>query len=105
MTSLNRLRINPQIMTQGGSPMHDTIDRLVGRLSLEQKVRLVTGKDFWTLYPEPAVGLRSVAVSDGPVGVRGTVDDERDTSANLPSATAIAASWDLELVARLAGLL
>jgi beta-glucosidase len=78
---------------------------LVARLSLEQKVRLLTGQDWWTLYPEPAIGLRSVALSDGPVGVRGTRHDETDPSANLPSATAIAASWDLDLVARLAGLL
>ncbi|HKT05156.1 MAG TPA: glycoside hydrolase family 3 C-terminal domain-containing protein [Rugosimonospora sp.] len=81
------------------------IDALLGKLSLEQKARLVTGADFWTLHPEPTVGLRAVAVSDGPVGVRGTVDDERDTSANLPSPTALAASWDTDLLARLAGLL
>ncbi len=81
------------------------IDALVDKLSLEQKVRLLTGADFWTLYPEPAIGLRAVALSDGPVGVRGTVDDERDTSANLPSPTALAASWDTELLARLAELL
>jgi beta-glucosidase len=81
------------------------IDALVGKLNLEQKVRLVTGADFWTLYPEPTVGLRAVAVSDGPVGVRGTVDDERDTSANLPSPTALAASWDTDLLAGMAELL
>jgi beta-glucosidase len=78
---------------------------LVARLSLEQKVRLLTGQDWWTLFPEPAIGLRSVALSDGPVGVRGTKHDETDPSANLPSATAIAASWDLALVTRLAELL
>jgi beta-glucosidase len=81
------------------------LDALVGKLSLEQKVRLVTGADFWTLHAEPAVGLRAVALSDGPVGVRGTVDDERDTSANLPSPTALAASWDTELLAGMAALL
>lgn len=85
--------------------MQVDLDALVGKLSLEQKVRLVTGADFWTLYPEPAIGLRAVALSDGPVGVRGTVDDERDTSANLPSPTALAASWDIDLLARLARLL
>jgi beta-glucosidase len=81
------------------------LDGLLGKLSLEQKVRLLTGVDWWTLYPEPAVGLRRMALSDGPVGVRGTRHDETDPSANLPSATAIAASWDVALVARLAGLL
>jgi beta-glucosidase len=81
------------------------LDALVGKLSLEQKVRLVTGADFWTRYPEPAIGLRAIATSGGPVGVRGTVDDERATSADLPSPRALAASWDIELLQRLAELL
>jgi beta-glucosidase len=66
----------------------------VGRLSLEQKVRLLTGADFWALYAEPDAGLRRVVTSDGPAGVRGESWDERDSSANVPSATALAASWD-----------
>src|SRR5689334_119593 len=73
--------------------------------SLEQKVRLLTGADFWSLYPEPAVGLRRLVVSDGPAGVRGETWDERDTSANVPSPTALAATWDEALVRELGGLL
>src|SRR4051794_18102633 len=74
-----------------------------GALSLEQKVRLLTGADFWSLYPEPAAGLRRLVVSDGPAGVRGETWDERDTSANVPSPTALAATWDEPLVERLGG--
>jgi beta-glucosidase len=85
--------------------MNVNLDALLAKLTLEQKIRLLTGADFWTLHAEPAIGLRAMALSDGPVGVRGTVHDERDSSANLPSATAIAASWDTGLVARLAELL
>jgi beta-glucosidase len=77
----------------------------VQRLSLEQKVRLLTGADFWSLYDEPAAGLRRLVVSDGPAGVRGETWDERDTSANVPSPTALAASWDEELVEQLGRLL
>src|SRR5690606_16020562 len=81
------------------------IESLLAKLTLEQKVRLVTGADWWALHPEPAVGLREIVLSDGPVGVRGRVHDDTDPSANLPSATAIAATWDLGLVERLAALL
>ncbi|QSB12864.1 glycoside hydrolase family 3 C-terminal domain-containing protein [Natronosporangium hydrolyticum] len=81
------------------------LDALVAKLTLEQKVRLLSGADWWTLAPEPAVGLRAMALSDGPVGVRGTRHDETDPSANAPSASAIAASWDVDLVADLARLL
>src|SRR3982750_3381369 len=73
----------------------------VAALSLEQKVRLLTGADFWSLYPEPAAGLRRLVVSDGPAGVRGERCDERDTSANVPSPTALAATWDETRIERL----
>ena len=77
----------------------------VARLSLEQKVRLLTGADFWSLHEEPEAGLRRLVVSDGPAGVRGETWDERDTSANVPSPTALAATWDEALVERLGALL
>jgi beta-glucosidase len=70
----------------------------VGRLTTEQKIRLLTGADFWSLHDEPAVGLRRLVVSDGPAGVRGEHWDERDTSTNIPSPTALAATWDELLV-------
>ena len=97
-------------MTQPAGSSTITLDRgdLAARtatLSLEQKVRLLTGADFWSLHPEPAVGLRRLVVSDGPAGVRGERWDERDTSANVPSPTALAASWDEALVEELGRLL
>src|SRR3954447_26749109 len=72
-------------------------DELLGRLSLEEKVRVLTGQDFWSTHPLPAIGLRSMVLSDGPSGVRGPVWDERDPSLNLPSATALSSSWDLAI--------
>ena len=86
---------------------HDEADlrSRVARLSLEQKVRLLTGADFWALYPEPAAGLGRVVTSDGPAGVRGETWDERDTSANVPSPTALAATWNCDRVAAIGRLL
>ncbi len=78
---------------------------LVARLDLPAKVALLTGADFWSLPPEPAVGLRRLVMSDGPAGVRGEAWDERSPSANVPSPTALAATWDAERVERIGGLL
>ncbi|MET8141186.1 glycoside hydrolase family 3 C-terminal domain-containing protein [Sphaerisporangium sp. NPDC005288] len=85
--------------------MTDEFDDVVRRLGLERKVRLLTGGTAWSTYAEPDAGLRSLVLSDGPVGVRGPGWDERSVSLNLPSPTALAASWDERLVERLGALL
>ena len=79
----------------------DLASRLT-QLTLEQKCRLLTGKTHWRLYGAPAVGLRPLVFSDGPVGVRGEDDQADIGSIALPNPTAMAATWDREL-ARLAG--
>ncbi|MEU4605771.1 glycoside hydrolase family 3 C-terminal domain-containing protein [Kribbella sp. NPDC023972] len=82
------------------SPTPVDFTDLLGRLTLEEKVLILTGQDFWSTHPLPTVGLRSMVLSDGPSGVRGPVWDERDPSLNLPSATALSSSWDLEIAHR-----
>ena len=76
--------------------------RLVSHLSLEQKVRLLTGMDSWVLHGVGAVGLRPMVLSDGPAGVRGTRYDRDDPSSSLPCGVALAATWDEQLVQSLA---
>lgn len=75
---------------------------LLARLTLEQKVRLLTGADSWVLYGEPAVGLRPVVMSDGPAGVRGVRYDSANPSSSLPCPIALGATWDVELIEELA---
>jgi beta-glucosidase len=73
---------------------------VIEQLTLEQKVALLTGADFWSTRPEPAIGLRRMVLSDGPAGVRGETFDERDPSLSLPSGTALGATWDADLARR-----
>src|SRR5690349_20252853 len=86
----------------------DTIDipgdhsSLVARLSLEQKIRLLTGADAWVLHGEGGVGLRPMVLSDGPAGVRGRRFDSTSPSSSLPCPVALAATWDVDLVEELA---
>ncbi|OII21779.1 glycosyl hydrolase [Curtobacterium sp. MCBA15_016] len=78
----------------------ERIEALVGQLTTDEKVQLLTGRDFWTTWPIEKIGLRRILMSDGPSGVRGEVWDERDPSLNLPSATALSASWDRAIAKR-----
>ncbi|WP_416530258.1 glycoside hydrolase family 3 C-terminal domain-containing protein [Streptomyces coelicoflavus] len=83
----------------------EEIDRLLGTLTPRARALLLTGATTWRTKAEPAVGLRELVMSDGPAGVRGEAWDERSTSVLLPSASALAATWDEGLVERLGGLL
>lgn len=73
---------------------------LLAKLSLEQKAAFVQGADFWTTVALPEIGVRAMTLSDGPAGVRGPRWDEREPSLNLPSGSALAASWDVDLAYR-----
>jgi beta-glucosidase len=75
------------------------------RLDLAAKVAILAGQDMWTLPALPQIGLESIVMSDGPVGVRGTTWGGVDPSVALPSPTALAATWDAELARRAGRLL
>jgi beta-glucosidase len=93
-------------MTQTQAVDHEAeIAGRLAQLSLEQKIQLMTGADIWALHAIPEIGLRRLVTSDGPAGVRGETWDERSPSANVPSPTALAASWDPVRVERMGRLL
>jgi beta-glucosidase len=77
----------------------------LAKLDLETKADLLAGIDMWRTLAAPEAGLRSMTVSDGPIGVRGRFWTAADPSLALPSPTAQAASWDPGLVRRIGRLL
>ncbi|MFD9958088.1 beta-glucosidase [Amycolatopsis sp. NPDC058986] len=81
------------------------VDAMLGKLDLDAKTRLLAGQDVWTLAPLPEIGLTSIVMSDGPVGVRGVRWTPDDPSLTLPSPTALAATWDPALAERVGGVL
>ena len=81
------------------------LDVLLGTLTVAEKVALVVGADIWSTTALPQIGLRSMVLSDGPAGVRGTGADPAETSASFPAPSALAATWDRELLARAGSLL
>ncbi|MYV94104.1 glycosyl hydrolase [Streptomyces sp. SID1034] len=60
---------------------------------------------MWSLPALPEIGLGSLVMSDGPIGVRGVRWTAEDPSIALPSPTALAATWDPELARRAGTLL
>lgn len=79
----------------------------VSSLSLEMRAQLLAGESHWKTYAAPSAGIPSLFLSDGPHGLRkqeGAQDcmgiaDSRPATC-FPTASALACSFDPELVER-----
>jgi len=77
-------------------------------LSLEEKAALTAGYDIWTVPGVESLGVPPLRMSDGPNGVRGAgglLSGEGVRAICVPSGTALAASFDAELLGRIGELL
>jgi len=92
-------------VTDVSSAQEAAVAAALSQLDLAAKVAILSGKDMWTLPALPQIGLASIVMSDGPVGVRGTRWSPADPSVALPSPTALAATWDADLGRRAGQLL
>ncbi|MEF9882757.1 glycoside hydrolase family 3 protein [Streptomyces sp. P9-A4] len=81
------------------------VEAALAKLGLDAKTRLLGGQDMWSLPALPEIGLKSLVMSDGPIGVRGVRWTADDPSVALPSPTALAATWDPALARRAGRLL
>ncbi|MFD9438742.1 glycoside hydrolase family 3 protein [Streptomyces sp. NPDC060006] len=81
------------------------VEAALAALDLDAKARLLAGQDMWSLPALPEIGLQSLVMSDGPIGVRGVRWTSDDPSIALPSPTALAATWDPALARRAGRLL
>ncbi|HEY8562403.1 MAG TPA: glycoside hydrolase family 3 C-terminal domain-containing protein [Pyrinomonadaceae bacterium] len=71
------------------------IDNLLKQLTLDEKISLIAGTGFDTV-PIPRLGIPSLKMTDGPVGVR------EAPATSFPSSIALAASFDTALIRRVA---
>ena len=82
--------------------MIESVESICSRLTLDEKIRLMSGKTMWTLNDIKRVGLPSIRVSDGPQGVRKAVTDltaiESFPATCFPTACALACSFNKNLV-------
>ncbi len=79
---------------------------MTSRVTREQRALLTTGADYWSTHEVPALGYRSIRVSDGPHGLRVQDDDNPDhlglgrslPATCFPPAVTLASSWDRRLI-------
>lgn len=74
------------------------IDQVLGQLTLEEKIKLISGVDFWHTYAIPRLNVPSIRTSDGPNGVRGTKFFDSIPAACFPCGTALAATFNKKLL-------
>ncbi|GLB03451.1 hypothetical protein AtubIFM57258_008031 [Aspergillus tubingensis] len=80
------------------------IDNILEQLTIDEKISLVSGTDFWHTASIPRLGIPAIRVSDGPNGVRGTKFFNGKPAACFPCGTAIGATWNTALVESLGQL-
>ena len=87
------------------------IREIIGQLTLEEKAALVGGADAWNTAKVDRLGIPSIRVSDGPHGLRKTLDDAslgiEDTvkAVCFPSGAGLAATWNRDALKKLGGIL
>ncbi|KAL8357767.1 hypothetical protein RB598_002525 [Gaeumannomyces tritici] len=74
------------------------VEDVLKKLTLVEKVELLSGIDFWHTRPVHRLGVPSVRLSDGPNGVRGTKFFNSVKAACFPCGTAMGATFNLALL-------
>ncbi|EJT97240.1 beta-glucosidase [Dacryopinax primogenitus] len=81
------------------------ITSLVNQLNTEEAIALTTGVGNWFTAPIPRLDIPGINVTDGPNGARGRKYFLGTPAKCLPCATALAATWDPELIGDVAALI
>ncbi|ADW68874.1 glycoside hydrolase family 3 C-terminal domain-containing protein [Granulicella tundricola] len=88
-------------------PVAERVADLLGRMTLEEKISLLSGSSWMESAGVPRLGIPAIKMADGPMGIRIWTGPSSQTSVETPvnrfSSTAfpaginVAASWDPEL--------
>jgi beta-glucosidase len=81
------------------------IKNLISQMTLEEKASLCSGLNFWYLKGIERLGIPSIMVTDGPHGLRKQAGEADHVGLNesvpatcFPTASALAATWNRDLV-------
>src|SRR3984885_9303911 len=89
-------------------PVEQRVQDLLSRMTLEEKVAMLRGADWMQSVPNERLGIPSIKMADGPIGIRSWGGPSSETNgANakvqvettaFPAGVAMAATWDTELL-------
>ncbi|KDR82279.1 hypothetical protein GALMADRAFT_264459 [Galerina marginata CBS 339.88] len=74
------------------------LDEILENLTTDEAILLTAGVGSWHTHAVERLGIPAIKVSDGPNGLRGNHFFMGTPAKCLPSATALGATWDTELV-------
>ncbi|KAH7367630.1 glycoside hydrolase superfamily [Plectosphaerella cucumerina] len=77
-----------------------TTEQLLKAMTLEEKISLTSGINFWGTPGIPRLGIGAAKVTDGPNGARGSVTSDGVKTACFPAAVAVASTFDANLAFR-----
>ncbi|KAJ6023664.1 hypothetical protein N7540_004461 [Penicillium herquei] len=81
------------------------LDTLISKLTVEEKVSLLSGKNMWETQNISRLNIPSLKTTDGPAGVRGAKWINGSASTFIPCGISLAASFDPVLVQKTASIL
>ena len=83
----------------------ESVEKTIEKMTLEEKISLCSGADFWNTKEFSDYGIKSVKMSDGPHGLRCQPKEADMLGINeslpataFPTAVTSGASWDTELI-------
>lgn len=79
-----------------GADTEKKINDLIGKLTLEEKIKMLSGSTMMASTPIPRLGIPAFRMSDGPVGAHIPAP-----STAYAAGIGLAASWDLDLAQRI----
>ncbi|HLG61391.1 MAG TPA: glycoside hydrolase family 3 C-terminal domain-containing protein [Ktedonosporobacter sp.] len=78
------------------------IEKLLGQMTLQEKVSLLAGTNVWYTVPIERLGIPSLKMTDGPNGARGAGSFTGGTKTTaFPAEISLASTWNTELVERI----
>ncbi|KAH8829706.1 glycoside hydrolase family 3 protein [Flagelloscypha sp. PMI_526] len=74
------------------------IPSVLAKLQTEEKIALLGAPGWWSTTPIPRLGIPAIRMSDGPNGVRGASHFKSTPAICIPCATALASTFDVDLI-------